>query len=291
MRIGGKYLDLEHKSYIMGILNVTPDSFSDGGSYMETESALGHALQMLEEGAAIIDVGGESTRPGFEEVSVSEEIERVVPVIEALKKYTDAVISLDTWKYQVAEAGIEAGAHMINDIWGLRHDGGRMADLIARTGVACCLMHNRKSIYLEDPDEKPEKGAKSELMIESDFLELFSREMEESLTIAQQAGINRDRIILDPGIGFGKTYEQNLILMRNLSRMKKWKLPVLLGTSRKSMIGIALGLPVNEREEGTMATTVIGRTAGVSLFRVHNVKGNVRALRMTDRILPRIPFN
>ena len=279
MRIGGKYLDLEHKGYIMGILNVTPDSFSDGGSHMEPEAALGHALQMIEESAAIIDVGGESTRPGYEEVSVQDEIERVVPVIRALRKHADTIISLDTWKYQVAEAGIEAGAHMINDIWGLRRDGGRMADLIARTGVACCLMHNRESIYIDKEKENP---AVTEEIIESNYFDLFSREMEESLAIARQAGIGEDRIILDPGIGFGKTYEQNLILMRNLSRMKKWKLPILLGTSRKSMIGIALGLPVEEREEGTIATTVIGRKAGVSIFRVHNVKGNARALKMTD---------
>lgn len=283
MRIGGKYLDLNHKSYIMGILNVTPDSFSDGGFHMEPEAALSHALQMIEEGAAIIDVGGESTRPGYEEVSVQDEIDRVVPVIRALKKYADTIISLDTWKYEVAQAGIEAGAHMINDIWGLRHDQGQMADLIARTGVACCLMHNRENVYIENAQENMHI---TEETIESNYLELFSKEMEESLAIARQAGIAQDRIILDPGIGFGKTYEQNLILMRNLARMKKWNLPILLGTSRKSMIGITLGLPVDQREEGTIATTVIGRMAGIPLFRVHNVKGNVRALKMTDACHP-----
>lgn len=284
MRIGKKDFDFDHRSYVMGILNVTPDSFSDGGSHMDPERALTHAIKMMEEGASIIDVGGESTRPGYEEVAVREEIERVVPVIRALKKNTDAVVSLDTCKHEVARAGIEAGADMINDIWGLRRDRGEMAALIARTGLPCCLMHNRESIYRSTSPEMLNSDEDQKNMQE-EYLEVFCREMEESLSIAKEAGIRREHIILDPGIGFGKSYEQNLLMMKNLTVMQQWKCPILLGTSRKSMIGISLDLPVNEREEGTMATTVIGRMAGASIFRVHNVKGNVRALKMTDAIL------
>ena len=284
MRIGKKDFDFDRKSYVMGILNVTPDSFSDGGSHMDTDRALTHALKMIVDGAAIIDVGGESTRPGYEEVPVQEEIERVVPVIRALKKNTDAVVSLDTCKHQVARAGIEAGADMINDIWGLRRDQGEMAGLIARTGLPCCLMHNRESIFKENHAGKPESGREESDREGDGFLGIFCKEMEESLRIAERAGIHRDRIILDPGIGFGKSYEQNLLMMKNLMIMNQWKCPILLGTSRKSMIGISLDLPVHEREEGTLATTVIGRMAGASIFRVHNVKANVRALKMTDAI-------
>lgn len=268
MKIGNYDFDFEHKSYIMGILNITPDSFSDGGSYQTMDAALYQAEKMVKEGAAIIDIGGESTRPGHEKISDDEEIERVAPVIEAVRSRIDIAISLDTYKYRVAEAGLLAGADMINDIWGLLWDEGEMAALLAKKEVPCCLMHNRH-----------DAGSYQ------NFLPDFRGDLEKTLSVAEAAGIKKDRIILDPGIGFGKTYEQNLLVMKNLHLLRHFGLPVLLGTSRKSMIGNALDLPVTEREEGTMATTVIGRMAGVSVFRVHDVKTNLRALRMTDAIL------
>lgn len=267
MQIGRYEFDLEKKSYIMGILNVTPDSFSDGGKYQGLDAALRQAERMVQEGAAIIDIGGESTRPGHEKITEQEEIERVVPVIEAVRSRIDIALSLDTYKYEVAKAGLAAGVDLINDIWGLKWDQGELASLLGETGAACCLMHNRDNTSYED------------------FLEGFCADMEETLSIAENHGVKREQIILDPGVGFGKTYEQNLSIMKHLSVMNRFGLPVLLGTSRKSMIGNALNLPVTEREEGTMTTTVMGRMAGCSIFRVHDVKANVRALQMTDAIL------
>lgn len=268
MKIGGHDFDLEHKGYIMGILNVTPDSFSDGGRWQSLDAALSQAEQMAADGAAILDIGGESTRPGHVKISDEEEIERVVPVIEAVKARLDIPVSLDTYKYAVAKAGLDAGADMINDIWGLRwEDGGRLAGLIAGTGAACCLMHNRK-------DENY-----------ADFLTDYREDLRETLRIADAAGISRQRIVLDPGVGFAKTYEQNLLVINHLELLAEFGLPVLLGTSRKRVIGTALDLPVHEREEGTAAITVIGRMKGASLFRVHDVKSNYRALRMTEAVL------
>ena len=266
MRIGSHHFDLEHKSYIMGILNVTPDSFSDGGSSVTLDDALFHVDRMIRQGAAIIDVGGESTRPGYLMISDAEETGRVVPVLDRIRREFDVALSLDTYKYEVAREGIAAGADMINDIWGLRWDD-RMAGLIAREGVAYCLMHNRKA------------------PCQDRFFEHFCADIDESLSMARKAGIPEDKILLDPGIGFGKTYEQNLWLLRELKRLKRWELPLLLGTSRKSVIGITLDLPVGGREEGTIATTVLGREQGVSVFRVHDVEKNIRALKMTDAIL------
>ncbi len=266
MQIGNHHFDLDHKSYIMGILNVTPDSFSDGGSFVSPDDALIRTEQMIRQGASIIDVGGESTRPGYRMISDAEETERIAPVLERIRREFDVALSLDTYKYEVARAGIAAGADMINDIWGLRWDD-RLAGLIAREGVAYCLMHNRKKPCTDH------------------FYARFCEDIDGSLAIAKKAGISPDKIILDPGIGFGKTYEQNLWLLRELGRMNRWGLPLLLGTSRKSVVGITLDLPVGEREEGTIATTVLGRRQGVSLFRVHDVEKNIRALRMTDAIL------
>lgn len=270
MIIGDRDFDFEHKSYIMGILNVTPDSFSDGGRYRQPDAALKQAEEMVNQGASIIDVGGESTRPGYREISWEEETERVIPVIRAIKKKLAVPVSLDTWKFQVAAEGIAAGADMINDIWGLRKDAGEMAGLIAESGLPCCLMHNRFKADYSDA---------------ADFLSGFITDVDEILRIAGEAGIKEDRIILDPGIGFGKSYEHNLKILKHLDLMKRWKLPILLGASRKSVIGRALDLPVHEREEGTMALTVTGRLFGASIFRVHDVKSNSRALRMTDAVL------
>lgn len=281
MRIGSQDFDFINNSYIMGILNVTPDSFSDGGRYASYDDVLFRAQEMISEGASIIDVGGESTRPGHDMITVEEEICRVVPVLEALKRHFDVPVSLDTWKYEVADAGIRAGADMINDVCGLLYDQGQMAQLIARSGLPCCLMHNGRlpGMLAGNLDGSlPEDG------IKSSYLDRFCLDIDRILERAEGAGIHNDRIILDPGIGFGKNQEQNIAIMGHLALLKRWKLPVLLGTSRKTMIGHALGLPVDEREEGTIATTVIGRMAGVSVFRVHNVKGNYRALKMTDSI-------
>ena len=229
MIIGNKTFDTKHHGYIMGILNVTPDSFSDGGKYDHLDAALKHAEEMIEDGAAIIDVGGESTRPGYTLISDEEEIGRVTPVIEALKKEFDVPVSLDTYKYEVSKAGIAAGADMINDIWGLKWDE-RLAPLLAKEDVACCLMHNR------DNQEY------------TNFIEDFCSDMEETLAIAKKAGIRDERIVLDPGVGFGKTFGQNLSIMKHMDVFSKWGLPVLLGTSIKSVIGLALNLPVDQRE-------------------------------------------
>lgn len=266
MNLGKYQFDFEKNSYIMGILNVTPDSFSDGGSYQEKDGALRQVEKMIAEGASIIDIGGESTRPGHEKISDEEEIHRVIPIIEAVREHFDIAISLDTYKYEVAKAGIATGIDLLNDIWGLKWDK-RLAPLLAQHDIACCLMHNRKEIC------------------QHDFAKHFCEDMEETLKIAKEAGIRQDKIILDPGVGFGKTYEQNLWIIKELSIMKQWNLPILLGTSRKSVIGLTLDLPVDQREEGTMATTVIGRQGGASIFRVHDVKTNYRALKMTDAIL------
>ena len=266
MRIGKWDFDTEHNVYMMGILNVTPDSFSDGGRYNDLDHALRQAERMVEEGAAILDVGGESTRPNHIKISSEEEIERVCPVIEALKQRFDVPVSLDTYKSDVAVAGIEAGADLLNDIWGLKWDG-TMAKVIADAGIACCLMHNRReNVY-------------------NDLVEDVLNDLRECVDLALAAGIARDKIMLDPGIGFAKDLDQNLSVMKHIGRIKELGYPILLGTSRKSMIGLTLDLPVSEREEGTLATSIIGLMEGCSVFRVHDVKTNMRGLRMAQAIL------
>ncbi len=266
MIIGNKTFHFEENAYIMGILNVTPDSFSDGGKWTIFDLAMERTEQMIKEGADIIDIGGESTRPGFEPVSEEEEMERVIPVIEGIKRFFDIPVSLDTSKSKVAAAGIRAGADMINDIWGLKNDP-ELATLIADEEVICCLMHNRHNTdYMN-------------------FLEDVKDDLQETMDIAFWAGIRPDKIILDPGIGFAKTTEQNLLLLNHLEEYMKWNVPILLGTSRKSVIGNTLNLPVGERLEGTIATTVLGRMKGASIFRVHDVKENKRALMMAEAIL------
>ena len=266
MKIGNRFFDTKNHTYIMGILNVTPDSFSDGGKWNHMDEALKHTEAMIADGADIIDIGGESTRPGHTPVSADEEALRVLPVIEAVKKHFDIPVSVDTFKSSVAESSIQAGADLINDIWGLKWDE-RLAPLLAKEDVACCLMHNR------DNQEY------------TNFIEDFCSDMEETLAIAKKAGIRDERIVLDPGVGFGKTFEQNLSIMKHMDVFSKWGLPVLLGTSRKSVIGLALNLPVDQREEGTAATTVLGRMKGASIFRVHDVKTNYRELKMIEAIL------
>lgn len=262
MRIGNREFDTENGVYVMGILNVTPDSFSDGGRWLERDAALRQAAKMAAEGAAIIDIGGESTRPGHRPVGAEEEAARVLPVIAAVKRETGLPVSVDTYRHETARLALEAGADMVNDIWGLRYDGGEMARLIAQSGAACCLMHNRKSAEYRD------------------FMPELLEDLRGTLDLAAAAGIARERIILDPGIGFAKSCEQNLTAMHRLDELAALGCPVLLAASRKSVIGLSLGLPVQERLEGTLATTAIGVLQGATFVRVHDVKENLRAARM-----------
>ena len=266
MKIGSAFFDIGRRTYIMGILNVTPDSFSDGGNYADPERAVLHGLQMEEEGADIIDVGGESTRPGHAPVNAEEEIARVVPVIEQLSRRLNIPISIDTSKAEVAEAALSAGADMINDVWGLTADE-NMPRVAADSGVPCCLMHNQEGTYYKS------------------LMEDILRELNRRIERAVAAGVDRGNIILDPGIGFGKTVEQNLEVMRQLERMREMGFPWLLGTSRKSMIGKSLNLPVEERLAGSLATNVIGIKAGADFIRIHDVQAHVQAARMTDVIV------
>jgi dihydropteroate synthase len=250
----------------MGILNVTPDSFSDGGRFNHLDDALFHAEEMIRDGAAIVDIGGESTRPGHQVITDEEEIARVTPVIEAVKSRFDVPVSIDTYKGNVTEAALQAGADLVNDIWGFKHDA-RVAELTAKYGAACCLMHNRNEAVYED--------------FQSDVLS----DLEECVRIARAAGVADDKIMLDPGVGFGKTYEMNLEIMNHVDILHRLGFPVLLGTSRKSMIGLTLDLPATDRVEGTLATTVIGVMKGCSFVRVHDVKENYRVIKMTQAIL------
>jgi len=266
MVIGSRDFDTGNKCYIAGILNVTPDSFSDGGKWETPDSALRHAEEMIGFGADIIDVGGESTRPGYTGISEQEEIDRTAPLIEMICSRFDVPVSIDTYKSAVAEAATGAGADMVNDIWGLKHDP-EMARVIARAGAACCLMHNRKN------------------MDYSDFMGGMLGDLRESAAIASRAGIGHDRIILDPGIGFAKTREMDLEVINRLDMVVKLGYPVMLGASRKRVVGITLGLPVEERAEGTLAATVVGVMRGCSFVRVHDVRGTKRAVMMTEAIL------
>ncbi|MCR5119637.1 MAG: dihydropteroate synthase [Lachnospiraceae bacterium] len=267
MLIGGREFDTDKETYIMGILNMTPDSFSDGGSYADADAGCERAREMMEEGADIIDVGGLSTRPGYTEISEEEEAARIVPVIKKIKQLPGTVISVDTYRPSVAEAAIEAGADLINDVSCLKEE--RLAQVAAKTGAAYCLMHNRNAA----------KRPYTELL--ADVIE----DIREGLEKLKAAGVGRDRIMIDPGIGFAKDYEENLKVLAGLGRFAELGYPVLLGISRKSVIGNATGLPVGEREEGTIALNVYGMTKKVSFIRVHDVKGNARAVKMMREVL------
>lgn len=269
MRIGSRDFATTGHTYIMGILNVTPDSFSDGGKFNQIDAALKHAEEMIRDGADVIDIGGESTRPwGYTKISDEEETDRVVPVIEAVKKEFEIPISVDTYKSGVAEAAAQAGVDLINDIWGLKYDA-RMAEVIAKSGLACCLMHNRDNTEYRN------------------FMEDMKQDLRETIALAKAAGIADDKIILDPGVGFAKSYENNLEVIRRLKEFNELKYPVLLGTSRKSVIGLTLDLPAAERVEGTIVTTVMAVEAGCMFVRVHDVKENHRAIQMAEAILDR----
>jgi len=265
MLIGNREFDTA-KCHIMGILNVTPDSFSDGGKWKVFDAAMRHTEEMIAGGADIIDIGGESTRPGYTMISEAEEIDRTAPVIEAIARRFDVPISIDTYKSSVARAALSVGACLVNDIWGLKADA-KMAGVIAGSGAACCLTHNRDHIdYI-------------------DFLSDVRSDLAESLKIARDAGISERRIILDPGVGFAKTHEMNLLVINRLDALLALGYPILLGTSRKSVIGTVLGLPVTERLEGTLATTVIGVVRGVSFVRTHDVLETRRAITMAEAVL------
>lgn len=265
MKIGGREFQTTGRTYIMGILNVTPDSFSDGGKFNDLDRALFHTEEMILQGADVIDIGGESTRPGYTLLSAEEEIGRVVPVIEAVKRRFDVPVSLDTYKSQVAKAGIAAGADLINDIWGLKYDAD-LAGVIAESGLPCCLMHNRKEAVYRN------------------LMEDVAADLKETLQIARRAGISEDRILLDPGVGFAKTREENLEIIRELGQLRALGMPLLLGTSRKSVIGLTLDLPAEERVEGTLVTTVYGVQSGCMFVRVHDVEANRRAIVMAEAI-------
>ncbi|WP_374964282.1 dihydropteroate synthase [Lysinibacillus sp. RS5] len=264
LTINGITLDYTAETFVMGILNVTPDSFSDGGKYNSVETAVAQAKKMVAEGAKIIDVGGESTRPGYERISDEDEIARIVPVIQALAAEVPAIISVDTYKASVAQAAIEAGAHIINDIWGAKADP-EIAQVAADLNVPIILMHNR---------DNTEYG--------TDFWVTAKADLEKSIAIAHNAGIPDHHIILDPGIGFAKTTVQNIEMMQHLEDLVAMGYPILLATSRKSMIGNVLKLPVEERVEGTGATVVYGIEKGCHMIRVHDVKEMARATYMAD---------
>jgi len=266
LRCGEYTLDLNKKTLIMGILNVTPDSFSDGGNYDEMNAAVSHAREMVSNGADIIDIGGESTRPGFAKVSVEEELGRVIPMIQAVSKEVKVPISIDTYKAEVAKQAIEAGAHVINDVWGAKAEP-KIAEVAAHYNVPIILMHNRDNTNYRN--------------LMADMI----ADLYESVKIAKGAGVPDENIVLDPGIGFAKTPEQNLEAMRNLEKLHVLGYPVLLATSRKSFIGHVLDLPVEERVEGTGASICLGIDKGCEMIRVHDVKEMARMAKMMDAMI------
>jgi dihydropteroate synthase len=266
IKCGPYQLDFGKKTYIMGILNATPDSFSDGGKYNNLEQAIERAKEMVENGADIIDIGGESTRPGYTVISEEEEIERVVPVIEAIAKHVQVPISIDTYKANVAQSAIEAGAHIINDIWGAKADEG-MAAVAAKYNAPIILMHNRNNRDY------------------SFFIRDVLNDLYESINIVKQAGVRDEQIILDPGIGFAKDLNENILMMQNLDTLTALGYPVLLGTSKKSMIGQVLDLPVKERMEGTGASVCYGIQKGCQIIRIHDVKEMSRMAKMMDVLM------
>ncbi len=259
-------LNYDQKTIIMGILNVNPDSFSDGGKYNEMDRAVKHAVQMVEDGADIIDIGGESTRPGYTEISIEEELERVIPIIERLANEVNVPLSIDTYKGEVARQSLQAGAHIINDIWGAKRDPS-MAEVAAEYQAPIILMHNRDNLSY------------------TSFLEDVVSDLQESIDMVKGVGVSAEKIILDPGIGFAKDLKGNLDMMRGLDKLVEMGYPVLLGTSRKSLIGHVLNLPVSERLEGTGATICYGIQKGCQLIRVHDVKEMTRMARMMDALM------
>ncbi|MCP2240158.1 dihydropteroate synthase [Thermoanaerobacterium thermosaccharolyticum] len=265
LKVRDKEIEIGKRTYIMGILNMTPDSFSDGGKYNTLEKGMERALKMIEDGADIIDVGGESSRPGYKPVTAEEELRRINDIVKKLQE-VNTIVSVDTMKSKVAEESLKNGAHIINDIWGLQRDPD-MAKAVADYGAGVVIMHNKDVAEYDD------------------LLKDVISFLEKSIDIALKAGIKEENIMIDPGIGFGKTLEHNLTLMKRLDELKVLGFPILLGTSRKSMIGHVLKLDVNERVEGTAATVAIGISKGADIVRVHDVKEMARVAKMTDAMV------
>ncbi|MFZ5819161.1 MAG: dihydropteroate synthase [Chloroflexota bacterium] len=285
LHIGKHTFDWGARTYVMGILNVTPDSFSGDGIIARGDAvsvSIEQARQFLEGGADILDIGGESTRPGSEALTAETEMERVLPVIHALARdFPDALLSIDTYKASVAEAAIQAGARMVNDVWALRADPD-LATVVAKSGVPVILMHNRSN-----PVSVEVRAQLGNAYIGAEYDDLLAdvqRELLDSVRLARQAGVADDRIILDPGIGFGKTVEHNLELIRRLDEIRALGYPVLLGPSRKSFIGYTLDLPPDQRVEGTAAAVCVGITRGADIVRVHDVEYMARVAKMTDAL-------
>lgn len=258
---------------IMGVINVTPDSFSDGGRYFQPEDALAQGLLLVRQGAALLDIGGESTRPGSEPVSADEEVRRILPVVEALQDRVGVPLSVDTTKAEVARRALQAGASLVNDISALRDDPG-MPGVVGESGCPICLMHMKGSPKTMQDDPQYD-----------DVVDEVLSFLEERMAFAVRNGIREEQILLDPGIGFGKTVDHNLTLLRHLDRLVALGRPVVLGTSRKRFLGAILGTEPGERTIGTVTTTVVGLLAGVQVFRVHDVKPNFEALRVGLAIL------
>lgn len=275
------------QTYVMGILNITPDSFS-GDGLLSGQDTMTLVMQQARHFAAlgvdILDIGGESTRPGSEPISFEEELERVLPVIQKISAELDVIISIDTYKANVAQQALGSGAHMINDIWGLKVDP-ELADVAAKNKAPIILMHNRSSWAHAEIRDK--LGGRYVGVPYEDLLGEIKQELLESVGLAHQAGISDDKIILDPGIGFGKTVSQNLELLNRLDEIRSIGYPILLGPSRKSFIGYTLDLPPDERLEGTAAAVAVGIVRGADIVRVHDVQAMIRVARMTDAILGR----
>ncbi|WP_289122692.1 dihydropteroate synthase [uncultured Megasphaera sp.] len=266
----GKSLTVGERTLVMGVLNYTPDSFSDGGKWNNVDVALKHMEEMVADGADIIDIGAESSRPGFTPISAAEEIARLETILPRLVAACPVPISVDTYKAETAEYAMSTGAHIMNDIWGLQYapEPGKMAAVAAKYGVPVVVMHNQEGTEYDD--------------IIEDMKRFFIR----SAIIAGQAGMSQDQIITDPGIGFGKDFDQNVYVMKNLQELTALPYPMLLGTSRKGFIGKILDLPVTERMEGTGTTCVAGVLAGCTIVRVHDVKPIVRMCKMADALRP-----
>ena len=278
-RCGNLTLEWGKRTYVMGIINVTPDSFSGDGLGADLDAAVQQGLRFVEEGADILDVGGESTRPGSEPVTVQEELARVIPVIRRLAQETSVPISVDSYKLLVVQEALEAGASMVNDVWGLRRTEG-LGSLAAAYDVPIVLMHNRRG-----EATRGELGGHFRQMQYRDLMGEVVEGLRESIELALQSNVKWENVIVDPGIGFGKTPEQNLVVMRRLRELRSLGRPILMGTSRKSVIGLTLGLPMEQRVEGTGATVAVSICNGADIVRVHDVKEMVRVARMTDAIV------
>jgi dihydropteroate synthase len=276
-RAGSTEFHWGERTYVMGIVNVSPDSFSGDGS-SDIETAVAQACRFVDEGADILDIGGESTRPGSSPITVSEEVRRVVPVIERVAARVNIPISLDSSKYEVARRALAAGASMLNDQWGLKTEP-KLAELAARNNIPIILMSNQRDIGGYDAGVGRDTANYKDVMTE------VISSLRKSAAAAQQAGVLKENIIIDPGIGFGKTWQQDIEIIRRLSELKILKFPVLVGTSRKSLIKMVLNLPANQRVEGTAATVAISIANGADIVRVHDVKQMARVCKMTDVIV------